>query len=128
MRGRNCFSCSGLKIHYIEGLVGRGNDVVALLKVLEPARKMFLFARRSIEKICKTTCKNTRAGNQRAGPKHLEEFSAGPRPVGRVAHTLSSSIPCPLLLERSVTQQWVQVAENFHKFAREGSLRGSSRI
>src|SRR5579859_276140 len=127
MRGRNCFSCSGLKIHYIEGLVGRGNDVVALLKVLEPARKMFLFARRSIEKICKTTCKNARAGNQRAGPKHLEEFSAGPRPVGRVAHTLSSSIPCPLLLERSVTQQCVQVAENLSNLVRKGRSGGDRR-
>ena len=89
---RNRFSGRWFEIHYIEGLVGRGDDVIALLEVFEPAQKLFLFARRRVEKICETACKNARPRNQRAGSKHFEEFSASPGPVGRVVHPHSPSL------------------------------------
>ncbi len=40
MRWRKCLARGKLKIHHIEGLVWRGNDLVVLLKGIEPAEKL----------------------------------------------------------------------------------------
>src|SRR5258708_5510541 len=87
MGRRNCLSRGGLKIHYIESLVWRGNDVASSLKTIKPVLEEFFFVRRGMKKVCKTACKNARAGDHRAGAENLEEFSAGLGPAGRVSHT-----------------------------------------
>ena len=53
MRRRNCLSCSGFKIHHIEGLVGRGNNVAALLNILKPPHEILLLVERGMQQIYK---------------------------------------------------------------------------
>src|SRR5579864_6075407 len=127
MRRRNVFSRRGLKIHHVKRLIRRGNDRVALLlKIIEPAQKVFFLEWLSAEKIRKATSENAGASNQRASAKHLEKSSSRFHAVGRVVHTHSPST-IGLLWQRSVAQQRIEVAENLCQVARKRRSHCSCR-
>src|SRR2546430_5167516 len=92
MRRGDCFLRRGLKIHHIEGLVGGRNDRVALLlQIPEPPQKVFLLRRLRTEKLCQRASQHARAGDQRAGEKHLEEFPSRSSASANGIHGLSPS-------------------------------------